>query len=63
MLIVKVNKKDGIERALKIYKNKVLKTKQMQKIKDNMYYQKQSVTKREEKKTAIYRHKSDQSLQ
>ena len=62
MLIVKVNKKDGIERALKIYKNKVLKTKQMQKIKDNMYYQKQSVTKREEKKIAIYRHKSDQSL-
>ena len=50
MLIVKVNKKDGIERALKIYKNKVQKVKQNEKIRSNMFFEKKSVKKRKSKK-------------
>jgi ribosomal protein S21 len=61
MLIIKVNKKDGIERALKIYKGKVLKTKQLEKIKNFMYYEKKSSLKRKEKKNAIYKNKLNDS--
>jgi small subunit ribosomal protein S21 len=60
MLIVKVNKKDGIERALKIYKNKVQKVKQNEKIRSNMFFEKKSVKKRKSKKKAIYLHKKSQ---
>lgn len=63
MIIVKVNKKDGIERALKIYKNKVQRLKQNEKIRENMYYEKKSVTKRSQKKRAIYNHKKSESDQ
>lgn len=54
MIIVKVNKKDGIDRALKIYKYKVQKIKQNERIKECMFYEKKSVSKRREKKKAIY---------
>lgn len=54
MIIVKVNKKDGIDRALKTYKYKVQKLKQNERIKKNMFYEKKSVTKRRQKKKAIY---------
>lgn len=54
MIIVKVNKKDGIDRALKTYKYKVQKLKQNEQIKKNMFYEKKSVTKRRQKKKAIY---------
>jgi small subunit ribosomal protein S21 len=60
MLIVKV-KKGNIERALKEYKYKVHKTKQMQKIRDNQEYTKDSVIRREEKKKAIYVNKKRDS--
>jgi len=60
MLIVKV-KKGNIERALKEYKYKVHKTNQIQRIRDNQEYTKDSVTRREEKKKAIYVNKKRDS--
>ena len=53
MLIIKVKNKN-IEAALKSYKYKVYKTKQLQNVWDNQEYTKDSVKKREEKKKAIY---------
>ena len=53
MLIIKVKNKN-IESALKSYKNKVYKTKQLQKIRENQEHTKDSTKKREEKKKAIY---------
>ena len=52
MLIVKVNK--DIEKALKQYKRKFIKTKQSRKINEKRYFKKQSVTRRAEIKKAIY---------
>ena len=52
MLIVKVNK--DIEKALKQYKRKFIKTKQSRKINEKRYFTKPSVTRRTEIKKAIY---------
>tara|TARA_Y100000114_G_C11588454_1_gene244548 strand:- start:342 stop:530 length:189 start_codon:yes stop_codon:yes gene_type:complete len=52
MLIVKVNK--DIEKALKQYKRKFIKTKQSRKINEKRYFTKPSVTRRAEIKKAIY---------
>lgn len=52
MLIVKVNK--DIEKALKQYKRKFIRTKQSRKINEKRYFTKQSVTRRAEIKKAIY---------
>lgn len=54
MLIVQL--KDGItiDRALKILKNKVAKTKQQKKLRDKQEYKKPSVIKREEHLKAVY---------
>jgi small subunit ribosomal protein S21 len=56
MLKVKVKKKN-IEAALKEYKYKVYKTKQLENIRDGEYYTKDSEIKREEKKKAVYKDK------
>jgi len=56
MLIVKVKKKN-IEAALKQYKFKVYKTKQLEKIRDGEQYTKDSEKNREKKKKAIYKDK------
>jgi ribosomal protein S21 len=56
MLIVKVKKKN-IESALKQYKFKVYKTKQLEKIRDGEQYTKDSEKNREKKKKAIYKDK------
>lgn len=61
MLIIKV-KKNSIERALKEYKTKVHKTKQLQKIRENKEYTKPSVERREEHKKAIYLNKKRNDL-
>ena len=53
MLIVKVEK-DGIDRALKILKNKVKNTKLIQELRKNEYFEKPSIERREEIKKAIY---------
>lgn len=55
MLVVKVKEgKGGLERALKEYKSKVIKTRQMTELQDRKEYEKPSVKKRERKKKAIY---------
>jgi len=56
MLIVKVKKKN-IEAALKEYKYKVYRTKQLEKIRDGEQYTKDSEKNREKKKKAIYKDK------
>jgi ribosomal protein S21 len=56
MLIVKVKKKN-IEAALKQYKFKVYKTKQLEKIRDGEQYTKDSEKNREKKNKAIYKDK------
>jgi small subunit ribosomal protein S21 len=62
MLIINVKGKNGIERALKEYKNKVYKTKLHQEIRERKEYTKNSVEKREKKKKAIYVNKKKNGL-
>ena len=52
MLIVKVEK--NIESALKVYKSKVQKTKQIQKLRARQEFVKPSVKKRAQKLKAVY---------
>jgi small subunit ribosomal protein S21 len=52
MLIVNVGK--DIEKSLKQYKRKVIRTKQSRKINSKRYFTKKSVLRREEKKNAEY---------
>tara|TARA_B100001093_G_C26858367_1_gene1028579 strand:+ start:8784 stop:8972 length:189 start_codon:yes stop_codon:yes gene_type:complete len=52
MLIVNVNK--DIEKALKQYKRKVIRTKQSRKLNSKRYFTKKSVERRAELKKAIY---------
>lgn len=61
MLIIKVKNKN-IEAALKNYKYKVYKTKQLQNLNENKEYTKDSEKKREEKKKAIYVNKKRNDL-
>jgi len=53
MLKVEV-KKGNIEWALKEYKSKIIKTRQMTEINNRKEFEKPSVTKRKEKKKGIY---------
>lgn len=61
MLIVKVEK-NNIEKALKIYKSKVIKTRQMTELNNRKTYEKKSVTKRNEVLKAEFMEKVRQSL-
>ena len=61
MLIIEVKNKN-IESALKNYKYKVYRTKQMQNINENKEYTKPSVERREERKKAIYVNKKRNDL-
>lgn len=55
MLIVKVDKKKGgIERALKNYKYKVIKTKQLNKLKENRYHEKDTTKRKKQLEKAKY---------
>ena len=54
MIIIDLTKEKTIESALRTYKNKVQKTKQIQKLRDRQQFTKPSVTKRTEKLKAIY---------
>lgn len=55
MLIVKIDNKQTLERALKNLKSKVIKTKQNEQLKERKNYTPNSVKKRNEKLNAIYR--------
>lgn len=61
MLIVKVKSDNKLEHALKEYKNKVRKTKQIEKLRDGKYFEKPSVKKRNQKRKAVYIQKKNES--
>ena len=54
MIIIDVTKERNIESALRTYKNKVQKTKQIQKLRDRQEFEKPSVTRRKEVLKAKY---------
>lgn len=54
MIIVKVNKKGGIEKALKEYKSKVIRTKQLKDLRDGREFEKKSQVKRKKLAKAKY---------
>lgn len=54
MLRIEVTEKGGIEKALKQYKSKVIKTKQMRDLRALEQYEKPSVEKRRKNKKAKY---------
>jgi small subunit ribosomal protein S21 len=54
MIIIDVTKEKNIETALRTYKNKIYKTKQIQKLRERQEFVKPSVKKRDEKLKAIY---------
>lgn len=56
MIIVEVIK-GNIERALKEYKGKVIKTRQMTQLNDRKEYEKESVKKRKVKQKGVYKEK------
>jgi len=62
MIIIDVNKERGIEMALKAYKARVLKSKQIQMLKDRQTYVKPSVAKREKIQKAVYTQKIKNGL-
>ena len=62
MIIIDVNKEKGIESALKVYKARVLKSKQIQLLKDRQTYVKPSVARREQIQKAIYSQKIKNGL-
>lgn len=57
MLIVKIDEKQPLDRALKILKSKVIKTKQNEQLRNRKNFVKKSVQRRNEIKNAIYRQK------
>lgn len=62
MLIVKINNNDGIEKALKTLKSKVIKTKQNQILFGRKEFVKKSVVKRNQKLKAAYIQKKKDNL-
>jgi len=61
MIIVQVKNEKSIEQALKNYKFKVYKTKQIQKLQERQEYKKPSVKRRAEIKKAQYKQKNQLS--
>jgi small subunit ribosomal protein S21 len=63
MLIVKVKDQSSIDRALKILKNKVVKTGQLKQLRARQEYVKPSIKRRDQLKKAIYiQHLRDDEL-
>lgn len=54
MIIIKVNKGENIERALKRYKFKVMKTKQLIELRERQEFEKPSARRRKQKQKARY---------
>lgn len=55
MIVIEVQKGEGIEKALKRYKYKVIKTKQIDMLRERQEFVKKSVTKRMKKQKAKYK--------
>ena len=62
MIIVEIKNNENLERALKIYKSKVIKTKQTQKLQERKEFKKPSVVKRTQLLKAIYIQKKKNQL-
>jgi len=62
MIIVPVKNSSSIEQALKQYKFKIYKTKQLEKLKERQEFTKNSVKKREQRKKAAYLQKKKSDL-
>ena len=62
MIIIKVNKEKSIDFALKLYKNKVQKIRQIQELKNRQEYKKPSIKNREKKLKAIFNQKFKNGL-
>ena len=62
MLIVQVNQKESLDKALKILKSKVIKTKQNQILFERKEFVKKSVLKRNQKLKATYIQRKKDSL-
>lgn len=54
MIVIQIKKGENIERALKRYKYKVLKTKQLEMLRENREFTKPSVKRRKQKQKARY---------
>lgn len=54
MIIVEVKKGESLDKALKRYKYKVIKTKQLEKVREKQAFVKKSVKKRDKMKKAKY---------
>jgi len=54
MIVITVGKNENIEKALKRYKYKVIKSKQMEQLRDRQEFKKKCVKKREKLKKAKY---------
>jgi len=54
MIIIKIEKNISIEKALKLYKSKIIKTRQQSELNNRKYFIKKSVKDRESLKKAIY---------
>jgi ribosomal protein S21 len=54
MLKVKIGNNQNLEKALKVLKGKVIKTKQNEKLRERLQYEKKSVLKRNQKLKAKY---------
>ena len=61
MLIINMTPGENIERAIKRYKLKVRKTKQIQNLKSSQYFTKKSKARREEIAKAIYKDEYERS--
>ncbi len=57
MLIIKIDNKTPIEKALKLFKSKVIKTKLMTELKQRKEFTKKSIKRRDEIKKAVFSQK------
>lgn len=57
MIIIKVEKGISLEKALKLYKSKIIRTRQSSEINERKVYEKKSVLRRKQIQKAIYRQK------
>lgn len=62
MIIIQIDRKDNLERALKTLKSKVIKTKQQKELFERKEFTKPSVKKRTKKLRAIYTQRKEMGL-
>jgi small subunit ribosomal protein S21 len=63
MIIIDVTKYGSIDQALKVYKNKINKTKMINQLRDRQTFTKPSVVRRKEVLDAVYKQKVRNSLE